>query len=309
MNYKSFFDPFELVVLYNVWITSSFNNSNLEFEIRLFKKTNDLTRTDVSKEAYLTLYEWMSINNSIQQQYIIYSKTEFENNRTLRSMYTSNGRLVGNQIKSPFDIYKSGSEYKRFFRKMNDYFTKEEYNEINKTINEEAIGTIPSRIEDLENKKTGLDNKLKSRIDRIISNLKDLYNGEIEKISLDPENYISSDFADFKPSGEDYNGTCFKFGLSEEIQSNIVIKEFEIPKSPKNYTRIINRISLQIDKIWRLDLSEVRSGYGRDDALKKPVKYECELEFTGDFKNITFDDFAQGVFSNLIFVLSKLSHC
>ena len=110
-----------------------------------------------------------------------------------------------------------------------------------------------------------------------------------------------------------YNGINYKFGLSTENKSKIIVKEYENGKY--NLVRAKNRVSFFIGEHWRLDLTVVKQGYSLRQAYSSNDSYEVELEYIGNKQNnqnnqnITSDSFIKTVNSIITELLIISNNC
>jgi hypothetical protein len=97
----------------------------------------------------------------------------------------------------------------------------------------------------------------------------------------------------------------FKLSLSEENSTNKVIG-LTYDKTNNNI-RIKHRYSFNIDGLWRIDATIVKSGYTIEDAKNKNETFEIECEYIG--KIISDEKFIKS-FSNLyMLILQNTSYC
>jgi hypothetical protein len=97
----------------------------------------------------------------------------------------------------------------------------------------------------------------------------------------------------------------FKLALSEEIPTSKVIGLKT--ERTNNNIRFKRRYSFRVGPLWRIDATEVKSGYSIKEAMEKNETFEIECEFIG--KKVSFDSFLKS-FSNLyILILQNSSYC
>jgi hypothetical protein len=93
--------------------------------------------------------------------------------------------------------------------------------------------------------------------------------------------------------------------LSEEIPTSKVIGLKT--ERTNNNIRFKRRYSFRVGPLWRIDATEVKSGYSIKEAMEKNETFEIECEFIG--KKVSFDSFLKS-FSNLyILILQNSSYC
>jgi len=108
-----------------------------------------------------------------------------------------------------------------------------------------------------------------------------------------------------------YNNLSIRLEVSNEVPSNKVIKlrsQFA-GKMVNNLIRVKNRYSFKINNLWRLDLTKVLSAYTPETLEDKNEKFECECEFIGDNKTISFELFLESMNKLYKLLLSNSNYC
>jgi len=170
-----------------------------------------------------------------------------------------------------FRIYKIGKASKTLdkftFYYLRDYLLKN------------FKHTLTETIDITENKPTKL-NKHRSTYNNLIKDIMEgnsIINEYKEKVT----NYI---FEPENVSNKLYNNLGFKLDLSIEVETAKVIKlrsQFA-GKIVNNQIRVKTRHSFSINKLWRVDLTKVISGYDLASLQDKNESFECECEFIGE---------------------------
>lgn len=108
---------------------------------------------------------------------------------------------------------------------------------------------------------------------------------------------------------KEYSSTYYRFGLSKESKTRIVIQEIEGNKS--NFVRIKNRVSYYSLPLFRIDLTVVKEGFGVRNAKDSLEKYEIEVEYIGNKTGVspTFEDFFESLNKLMVELLINANNC
>jgi hypothetical protein len=107
----------------------------------------------------------------------------------------------------------------------------------------------------------------------------------------------------------EYSSCYYRFGLSQETKVNGIVPEIEGSRS--NLVRYKNRISYYIGSLWRIDLTVVKEGFSRRLALQSQDKYEIEIEYIGNKKEVilSFNDFIDSLTKVILELLISANNC
>jgi hypothetical protein len=210
-------------------------------------------------------------------------------------------------------FYKSGSQFgggvKRYvFENINNYLISEKYPygiiqsfDILSNNSRSEYSINGQLMQNITKTKYDIYSENKETIQKIIGYSKS-FNvpvdmDELRKLKKKPEEQ------------KDYSETYYRFGLSTERKSQIVVPE--IVNGRSNLVRIKNRVSYY-SSLFRIDLTVVKEGYGFRQANGSMDKYEIELEYIGNKLNegtIPFEDFLNSLNSLTIKILIAANNC
>uniref|UniRef100_A0A6C0I7X9 mRNA 5'-phosphatase n=1 Tax=viral metagenome TaxID=1070528 RepID=A0A6C0I7X9_9ZZZZ len=136
-------------------------------------------------------------------------------------------------------------------------------------------------------------------VDTVKDNNKSTYTLDGKLITNQTKTRITQIFSD----NSKFFNLQFKLALSNETVSNVIIP------FKSNNIRIKNRHSFNINSLWRLDCTIVKSGYSSiADAESKNETYEIECEYLGP-SDINFDTFLKSISQIFILILQNTTYC
>ena len=107
-----------------------------------------------------------------------------------------------------------------------------------------------------------------------------------------------------------YNGLIFRVDLSTEIDTahHIGLESHIKGQRVDNMIRIKTRKTFQVNELWKVDFTRIRTSYSIKDILEKNETFECECEYTGG-PDISFEDFLKSINDLYRLILSNSGYC
>jgi len=107
-----------------------------------------------------------------------------------------------------------------------------------------------------------------------------------------------------------YNGLIFRVDLSTEIDTThqIGLESHIKGQRVDNMIRIKTRKTFQVNELWKVDFTRIRTSYSIKDILEKNESFECECEYTGG-PEISFDEFLKSINNLYRLILSNSGYC
>lgn len=245
----------------------------------------------ITKDAknYLNLFSSSDLILSITSMF--FTKYEIKQIKSVYDIYTQQEIPVELEFRL-FKHGKAGKDIDKFtFYYLQDFLAK--YFAFNIT---DTIDIIENK-NDVRKRRSTYKNMNDVKAGKSIVNE---YKNKIKNYTMEPRH----------EKKKFYNNLTLRVEVSNEIPTNAVIhlRSQFAGKSVNNLIRVKNRYTFQINRLWKVDLTKVLSGYTLETLEDKNEKFECECEYTGD-KTIPFEIFLDSMNKLYKLLISNSNYC